>query len=220
MTAINAIIALGRTMGMYREPMQKMWCSVRNLCPARAMMTKIVASLILTLTLTACGMAGGPVKGKVIDQTTGKPIEGAIVVAYWQGQVPMPAETQTTCYHVESTTTDKDGTYRTPFWFALPQTVMNPKIAVIVYQPGYDHYQGPETPHEKRLTPFTGTREERLEYLRKLHAGCPGAKGTYKNLYLIRNSVYEEAVKLAVTDNDKKIVKVLHRYAKSALEED
>ncbi|MDH5648493.1 MAG: carboxypeptidase-like regulatory domain-containing protein [Gammaproteobacteria bacterium] len=189
--------------------------------PIRALLSYF-SLLVLVSTLTACGMAGGPVKGKVIDQTTGKPIEGAIVVAYWQGQVPMPAETRTTCYHVESTTTDKDGTYRTPFWFALPQTVMNPKIAVIVYQPGYDHYQGPETPHEKRLTPFTGTREERLEGLLKLldRGRCPSAGKSKKNFHRLYSAFYEEANSLAITAKEKEFARGFEKWAEDISKRD
>lgn len=56
----------------------------------------------------------------VLDEDTHQPIKGAIVVARWVGTISALVDSQTTCYHVESTTTDAQGRYQLPAWTKLP----------------------------------------------------------------------------------------------------
>ncbi len=173
---------------------------------------KLSLSLVLLvslLPLTACAYSGGPLEGKVLEEGTNKPISGAIVVARWQGDAFSFVDSPTVCIHVESTTTDNEGRYHLPAWRAKaePAGVHNIEPILIAYQPGYGL---PTVPSQKRenvlLKPFAGTRGERLEYLGRVisSTSCGSAGASYKNLYRLRRAVYEEAIALAQTPEEKK----------------
>lgn len=69
------------------------------------------------------------IEGRVIDAETGKPIEGAVVVATWEtAMLSLDTKTGPTLY-VHETTTDGDGRYRIRGWGPKPRaplTTLNP----------------------------------------------------------------------------------------------
>lgn len=153
----------------------------------------------------SCAASGGPVEGEVFDEETGKPIEGAIVVARWTAQLNQIADSSTMCYHVETTTTDAEGRYRIERWHSghpgmLQQLAMfDREVYVIVYKNGYRMADR----HEKDkigMVPFVGTREERLEYLKHVNriTGCHSAGHSKKNLLPLREVLYGDANKLLI----------------------
>lgn len=161
----------------------------------------ITLSLGVILLMTGCGLSGGPVEGKVIDKTTGKPVDGVIVVVGWTGSTMTPAHSQTQCFHVESTVTDENGKYSISRWFSTPKPLMGTKTYITLYKTGYQEAEW-FSEDIKYLVPFTGTREERLAYLERLirSGSCHSAGASKKALFPLYKSLYEEAKRNGETD--------------------
>ncbi len=175
------------------------------------------ALFLLLLPLTACGLSGGPLEGRVLEAGTNKPIPGAIVVARWQGTYSQIVDSQDVCYHVESTTTDAQGRYQIPAWKEKSKGLMfsaGPWL-IDAYKTGYETYwpKGYSATEEYKkniryLALFKGTREERLKYLQQMNSatGCGAAGESKKNQKLFAKALYEEALTIANTAEEKKIV--------------
>ena len=189
------------------------------------MMVETLLSLLLLLPLTACGGAklpppGRPIEGKILEAGSNKPIPGAIVIVRWQGSYSQIVDTQTVCYHVETVTTDEQGRYRTPAWKPTdlgPHFTSGPYL-IDAYKAGYerDWPLGFDRSEEFKqniyyLKAFKGTREERVEHLRRLSEAteCPDAGTSKKNSLSFEEAIYNEARATAVTDRDKKTVEIL-----------
>ncbi len=175
----------------------------------------LVAIIILFfLLLRSCGFSGGPLTGKVIDDATGKPIAGAIVVARWEGHLATFAHGKTVCYHVASTTTNEKGRYYFPIWFKRmtqdwQKNVSAREVYFSAYKKGYQRVKDKFEGNTVYLEPFVGGRVARFEFLLKMleRTRCPGAGKSTKNFYLLYNAFYEEAESLAVTEREKKSAK-------------
>lgn len=170
----------------------------------------------IALPTTGCAYSGGPVEGRVLEEGTDKPIPGAIVVARWQGTAFSFVESPTVCIHVETATTDKEGRYRIPFWHASakPSGAHGIEPIVTAYKAGY---QWPTrlpkslSGGDQYLRTFTGSREERLNYLRSLSGQECGSRNDYvKKLIPLYRALYEEARTIAVTPEEKHIAGGLH----------
>jgi hypothetical protein len=182
-----------------------------------------VLLLTLGLPLSACAasVSGGPLDGQVLEEGTNQPLPGAIVVVRWQGNVGGPVESSTTCYHVETATTDNQGRFHIhawktteaalglhPSWFDrlfFGPTIRDREILKSAYHPGYTFGTVPSEKDTVWLKPFTGGRGERFKYLDRVisNTSC-GDKDTYKNLYRITYAVYEEAKAIAQTEDEKR----------------
>jgi hypothetical protein len=182
---------------------------------------KFLRTILLLLTLlplTACGLTGGIVSGKVLEEMTGKPISGAIVVVRWKGYVSAIADTQTVCVHVESTATDERGNYKMSGW-SKPSTVgpvLDLKPVVDAYKAGYGLPSKPAQKDEDvYLASFKGTSGERLKYLERMarSSGCHAAGESEKNLYPLYEALYFEARNYAVTEDDRKKLQWLREVA-------
>lgn len=167
--------------------------------------------------LIACAYSGGPVEGTVLEEGVGKPIPDATVVVRWEGTAFSFAHTQSVCIHVESAITDDKGHFRIPAWRASvqPAGVHDLKPLVTVHKPGYEEYRAPgyvRTEAFKQniryLKPFTGGREERLEYLSRAAVSCSHVKEIEIKLLPLYKALYEEANSIAVTKEEK--IKALH----------
>lgn len=179
---------------------------------------KHLVLLGVLLAQTACttlvGQLTGELNGVVIDKSTGKPVEGAIVVAQWQGAGFHLVDSRTVCFHVESATTDQDGRYNIAALPAAPAGVMGESALVAgVYKEGYREvsYKDTQEPGFVRaprgvvhLIPFTGGREERFKYIQRINLGCSGAGESNRNLLHAYKAVYEEMKRIAITDKEKK----------------
>ncbi len=165
-----------------------------------------VAALMLLLALPACAasLSSKTIEGKVLEEGTNKPIPNAVVVARWQGHV---GYTGTVCYHVEGAISDGNGVYHIPAW-KKPSPygdISHQEHIVTAYKPGYrlaDRYPV----NNPLLKPITGTREERLKVIRTASVSCGSAGQSQKNLLPLAKALYEEALGLAKTEDDKKIV--------------
>lgn len=80
--------------------------------PGRGLRTWILGlacvglGVVLFLAIYGC-------RGQVVDEATGKPLEGVYVMAVWNGAVP-GIEPFSRCYDFEITRTDQNGRYRLP----------------------------------------------------------------------------------------------------------
>lgn len=178
---------------------------------------KHFAILLLILVQTACvtlaGHLTGELNGVVIDKSTGNPVEGAIVVAQWEGSVLHPVDSVTECFHVEVTTTDKNGRYRIAEVVATPLGIIDTQVYVsIVYKEGYRQVtykdtQKPDFVKASRgvvhLIPAQGTVSERLAYLLRLSPPCES-----KRLLILYEAIYQEGSRIAVTKEEK--ISALH----------
>lgn len=178
------------------------------------MQTKLIRVfflLLLFLPLWGCSLSGDVIEGKVIDESTGKPMAGAIVVARWLGDVlAWPADSQTVCFHVLTATTDDDGNYRMPAWRKKSEIgpVFDQQHYVNAYKFGYE-FATRKPDNTVYLRPFSGTREERFEYLSRIAESCSHRQQIEINLLPLYKALYEEARTLAITRDEK--LKALYR---------
>jgi len=143
--------------------------------------------------------------GQVVEQDTGRPMPGAIVVGLWMESRSDYVHSRFICVRVESATTDANGSYRFPKW-------RNQYPQVFVYRPGFkfaERYYSPERPRTV-LQPFSGTTKERLDELRRLtgRTWCDSAAetGTKENLLSLWQAMYDEAKNIAQIPRDQEEV--------------
>lgn len=176
------------------------------------LLKKILPILGLLLTLPACAastaLSREPIEGVVLEAGTTKAIPGAIVIARWQGSSPVfIADSQTVCFHVETTTTDEQGRYRI---LPLPEEprhrrIEDKRVITTAYKSGYRYTRGGKG--VDYLQPFTGTREERLKYLERTYgSGCGASDGSERNSIPLLKAQYEEAKSLAQTPEEKRML--------------
>jgi len=172
----------------------------------------LLLTLLCASPLSACaGVSGGPIDGVVREESTNKPIPGAIVVVLWKHH---QGYSGTVCYHVETATADESGRYHIPKWSnpSDTRTLKDPYIAVDAYKSGYGL---PTQPSQKReevlLAPFTGGRAERLEYLLRVSSGtrCGTKDESEKNLLPLKKALYEEGASAASNERDQEKIETL-----------
>lgn len=109
----------------------------------------VVALALFSIALGAC--ASGPytaaaIEAKVLDAQTGKPVEGAVVVAYWETKYDVfMGDYKTEYHHIVETKTDKDGKFSFPGWG--PEILSGGDLdgsdpAILIFKVGY--YSGGE----------------------------------------------------------------------------
>lgn len=89
--------------------------------------------------------ADGPYKGKVMDAETQKPIEGAVVVAYWTREVFLLIRTSTFFVDAKETLTDKNGEFELPG--ISKKTIGDSRFGlqqprILIFKPQYVLYPG------------------------------------------------------------------------------
>ncbi|BCO30422.1 hypothetical protein TspCOW1_05250 [Thiohalobacter sp. COW1] len=149
-------------------------------------------------------------EGRVLDATTGKPIVDALVVARWKG---VSGYTNTVCYHVESTMTDKQGRYEVPAWRndTRFQNLQKEHVEITPFKAGYEESDRTYKEHSYKqgiyyLMNFEGTKAERLDYLLRIPVACSSAGYSERNMFDFYLARYKEARNIAVTDKEKEIV--------------
>ncbi len=101
----------------------------------------ILALFYLILPLPSGAEMLGPYSGKVLDATTGKPIEGASVLFFWRKRIPQPIESTSDLIDVKLTYTNARGEYSLSV--AYTNTGLSGYLEsthVIIYEPGYQAY--------------------------------------------------------------------------------
>jgi hypothetical protein len=182
---------------------------------------RIMLVMFALIPLSACGLSNGPIEGQVFEAGTHKPIAGAIVIVRWHGTYSIPfADTRSSCYHVETATTDAHGHFKTPAWTAKSKGFLfsGDYWEINMYKSGYLEYWQPSFINSDEyhknvrfMEPFKGTREERVEQLKRLSeaTSCPAAGESSKHLIPFEEALYDEALSIAVTQQDKRIVEIL-----------
>lgn len=172
-----------------------------------------MALLVLALSLSACGLSGSAQTGEVLDEATEKPIEDAIVVAEWIGDMSANwADSHSTCYHVATAVTDDDGEYHIPGWSMKKEDKrdwhknLTPReVQVTVYKAGYvmsekSFTSGSYDKGVYYIKPFEGSVSERLEYLLGAAVSCDSEND--RKLLDYYQSLYLDAKSIAVTKDE------------------
>jgi hypothetical protein len=177
-----------------------------------------VGLTIAFLSFRACSLSSRAIDGVVLDESTGKPIAGAIVVVTWMGDESKFVDSGSNCYHAETARTDANGKWHTSAW-SRPWSTRNFGISLRgpvgeAYKPGY--IDPPIlSPIEKiLLAPHTGTKDDYFEYLSKIRNRnwCDPYGESRKNLLLFYKAIADEAEIIAETPKQVKISKSLLFY--------
>lgn len=187
-------------------------------CMARGF--RALCLITLLVPASACGLSGGVVEGRVLEEGTEKPVSGAIVVALWIGHLATFAHGRTICYHVLSTITDDQGRYRFPNWRKeitqdWQRNVREEQISVIAYKAGYVWSKNvAHAPERVYVKPFTGTREERLRELLRIRQAtrCTESGDSVKNLYKLYKALYDEAKAIPRSEQEAQLAESLSDY--------
>lgn len=181
---------------------------------------RLVLLWLAILFLTACVLSSCAVSGKVVEDGTNKPIAGAFVAALWEGIVSVPGHAHQVCVHIEGAITDANGKYKFDRWSKSSSGfVSDLEPDVTSYKAGYGW---PDHTSQKRevelLTPFRGTKEDRLKFLLRVVSAtrCASAGSSSKNIYPMYKAIYEEAKSIAVTAEDWQTVDILREEAARA----
>jgi hypothetical protein len=167
--------------------------------------------MILWSAVAACAdLAGGPINGFVISKEAKAPIPRAVVVALWHGSRGGPVQSSTVWYHVETAVTDEHGAFAIPAWnvrnVGRPMSQLrNSKVEMWAFAEGYEVApRFPEIQDTLVLARFSGTREQRIEYLAR-EASVHGGEydNSIRNLIPFRLAVLNEARAIASTPNEK-----------------
>jgi hypothetical protein len=107
---------------------------------SRHQLRLILAVGIIALIANGCSRAVAPLptenRGRVIDQDTGLPIAGALVVGRYMGSI---AYAGASCDRIESAVSDDQG------WFTIPTDSSGKPPFMEAYSPGYGRGKGPRT---------------------------------------------------------------------------
>lgn len=97
------------------------------------MKTLRAALFVITVCLTFGCSHYSDITGKVVDSATGKPIEGAVVVAQWTKPRGWLGEQQRELHKIIETLTDREGKF---FLSGTTGFVLDPPV-MIIYKEGY-----------------------------------------------------------------------------------
>lgn len=110
-----------------------------------------------------------PLTSQVVDAETGQPLEGAVVLAYWEKcYATFAGWAGCEFYDAEETVTGPDGRYhiRSRFTYTIPLIMRVSFTELVIFKPGYGHWQRRLSGgSEVMALPPLKTREERLEAL-------------------------------------------------------
>jgi hypothetical protein len=173
----------------------------------RTLVRVLIGAALSMFALQACSFGHGAIEGVVVDERTGQPIEGAVVIATWNGSNWAGLlHSQSVCTHLETAWSGKDGRYTLPGWFTGPHsrnlTVSGIEVTVSAHKPGFMHGSQPDEPTRVRLQPFRGSPDEYMKYLDRVarrQAGCGMHDGSRRNEYRLLHVVAEEMAALAQT---------------------
>ena len=162
--------------------------------------------LLLTLGCGRSTVEWPGVEGTVVNAETGEPISDAIVIANWYGT---GGWSQTTCFHSESARSDNEGRFTLPAWRNEGRfnKLANQYSSARAYKKGYGPDPAGWVNERILMVPFTGTREERLKYLRRLasSSACDSVAGaSLRNLLPLYEAIYQEAKELSNTPEELK----------------
>ena len=156
----------------------------------------------LTLAYVALSVIAS--EGTVIDQTTGKPIAGAFVIAYWNGNTGWVVQPSTSCYYVEATTTNEKGRFDVSMFTGNLNPLRKDRTRNIhIYVPGY--YATSKSDDEKlvfMMAPREGSKSEQFKDI--IDSGNPrGCSSVDKKITLpYLRALHKELAALATTKDE------------------
>jgi len=183
--------------------------------------------LFMLISLLSCAstlnQTWNPLDGKVTYADNDTPIDNAVIVAIWKGQMKDKGEPVRVCYHVETTTSNNKGQFSINSWREQNnyKHIYDKSTAIIVYKPGYWRKDITETiptksPIKLYLEKNSSRNQQtlskhRMRYLQKTVASttCHLDDSDRKKLLSLYQSVLTEAKTVAESEQDKNIVRSL-----------
>ena len=191
-------------------------------------------SVLMSAVVTACSsdipdrLTSSAVDAQILNVETNEPIEGAVLLLTWSS---MPrrsilafdgsSQGHDICYHAETAVTDAQGHYHTEAWSQMPpfQNMPYEGFFAIAYKRGYVQTglagsvligRGDTSYHLSPtvlMKPFTGTLQERFEYLNRLQIRCWNVEPSkQRNLYPITKAIYDEMAQTAESKQQREII--------------
>lgn len=164
----------------------------------------IPAALGAFLWLAICAHAES---GTVVDEATGKPLEGVVVVAQFYGSTVAPAHSSTRCYHLDVAVSDAQGRFDIDLFSGnFAPWLTDRRRGLAYYKAGYEQSPGPaRTTADVRMRPFKGSVEERFRKhlcLPMMGTQCPESGNA---LLPLAKAMAAEAEALATTVDQKEL---------------
>lgn len=150
---------------------------------------------------------------QVIDEETGKPLEGVFVMVSWRSDGPDIIGFKSVCYAFETLKTDKNGMYTLPkYSWNFNPLLWERHRSVEFYLAGYE--RSPKDFHDSDvglMRRFKGTAEERLKKLTSVgyRRSCVTEREVKEKLLPFYKAQFEEAESIAITPNEKNLAESL-----------
>ena len=174
---------------------------------------------VTTYAVSSHVLYGKRISGGVFDALTGNPLPGVHVAYVWESTIVPSGFTghnsRTICSHAAAAVTDANAHFAIESW--QKRSSYNVVVAdpiALVYAVGYQPrqillHEGPAQPPVERqneryeLKPFAGNVDERLDAIWGgiANRGCPYGGESQKNLFPMQKSIYEEARRIANTED-------------------
>ncbi|HEX2667786.1 MAG TPA: carboxypeptidase-like regulatory domain-containing protein [Gammaproteobacteria bacterium] len=165
---------------------------------ARLVLVALSLSAMAGCALGLVPLSADPIDSRVVDSDTGAPIEGAVVLAYWELHSGSLSGDSRPCgaANVEDTVTDKDGRFQLPGWGpTMPDCSGqmrqgNPHL--YVFKPGYYFVNMPNgEPDTKSVMTTHNAWQDHPVFLRKIEYAIPAAHGTndWRNINSLEVSI-------------------------------
>ena len=151
--------------------------------------------------LVAIGAAYYLGMGVVIDETTGKPIEGVFVVGRWRARQITPIESSSVCFKVDSTQSDANGRFMLwPVSWNFDPRLWSRERELLFYKRGYrvsDTAAGKES--NVLMKPDDTSFETRLNYVSRMgmHSVCGTLVQRIRHLLPIYRAMIAEAIDIS-----------------------
>ncbi len=159
--------------------------------------------LVLIFLSNGCATMAGSwpaYHGKIVDAQTREPLEGVIVLAAWHGTSSSFAHSQSGCFHLESSRSDKNGEFVIPEWKDKEKKsrgIMDRYIKFHLYRPGYEYmtlFEETMIEMPVKMEKFSGTLDELFDKGSSIvrWTQCGGAGKYEKNKYQLLKTLYDE----------------------------
>lgn len=173
--------------------------------------SQISFSAVMALALSCFGSAANA--EQVMDEETGKPLEGVFVMVSWSSDGPGIVVSSTVCYAFETLQTDKNGMYKLPkFSWNFNPLLWERHRSVELYLAGYE--RSPNDFHDSdvaKMRRFKGTAQERLKKLSSIayRESCMSDGQRKEKLAPLYKAQFEEARNIAIDHNEKEMAEAL-----------
>ena len=150
-------------------------------------------------------------QGTIVDQATGRPLEGVVVVASFYGNAFNPVQPHTFCYHVDVAVSDEQGRFNIDRWSGdIRPWITNRRRGLSLFKAGYR-----TSPAWKLDTfpvlmlRFEGSVEERFRKKLSLPIAGSDCDGAEDKLLPLARAMLDEASQLAATTEQRMVASTL-----------